>query len=76
MPKLNPQQYVKRHTENVKANERKLKVANEIMEKKKDIIPRRGGRKTKKELQIEERMRDQASFLLFLEKEKDKEPTN
>lgn len=71
MVKLNPRDYVNKHLENVKANERRLKAANEIMEKKKQNPPR-GGRKTKKEREGEARMMDQAAFLLFLEKENQK----
>lgn len=79
---MNPLQYLKRQVENEKANQRRLRIANEIMEKRKDVsqnsgnnhsIGRRPGPKTKKEKAVEERMRDQAAFLLFIAKEKEKE---
>lgn len=72
MVKLNPRDYVNKHLENVKANERRLKVANEIMEKK-NTNPPKSGRKSKKERELDARMKDQAAFLLFLENEKSKE---
>lgn len=69
MPKLNPKAYLKKYEEDVKENKRRLKVATQVMEKTKPI-PRKSGRKTKKEKEVEDRMKDQAAFLLYLEKNK------
>lgn len=63
---MNPRAYIKRHDENEREKQRKLKV---VMESEKPKLPK-SGRKTKKQKEVEDRMKDQASFLLFLEKEK------
>jgi len=42
------------------------------MEKTKPV-PRKSGRKTKKEKEVEDRMKDQAAFLLYLEKAKEED---
>lgn len=72
MGKLNPRQYIKRHLEKEKANEKALRLAREDVEKKNNGF-KKSGRKSKKEREVEERMKDQAAFLLFLKKEKEVE---
>jgi len=79
MPKLNPQQYVKRLAENEKSMQRRLRVANEIVEKRKlsheesgGKTSRRRGPKSKKEKEVEARLKEQEDFLLFLAREKEK----
>lgn len=72
MPKLNPLAYIKRHDENVRATQKKLAV---VMESPQPKIPKTG-RKTKKEREVEARMKDQTAFLLFLEKEKKETESN
>jgi hypothetical protein len=74
MPKLNPKAYIKRYDETEKEKQRRLGIAKQAMDDKKNIAPK-SGRKTKKQREVEERMKDQASFLLFLEKEKKEEAT-
>lgn len=70
MPKLSPIAYLRQCEARENENKRKLRVASQIMEKAQHT-PRKSGRKTKKEREVEERMKDQAAFLLFLEKEKE-----
>jgi len=72
MGKMNPRAYIKRHDENVKENKKKLAI---VMESKDNKIPK-SGRKTKQEKEVEARMKQQAAFLLFLEKEKNKADTD
>jgi len=72
MPKLNPKAYIKRHDETVKQNQKKLAV---VMEIDKPNIPK-SGRKTKKQKEVEDRMKDQAAFLLFLKKEEENKPSS
>jgi hypothetical protein len=57
--------------EKEKTTQRNLKLAAETMEKKKVSFEKSGGRKTKKERDVENRMKDQEAFLLFLKKEKE-----
>jgi hypothetical protein len=72
MPKLNPRAYIKKCDAQERENKRKLQVAAQIMEKTKPV-PRKSGRKTKKEKEVEDRMKDQAAFLLYLEKAKEED---
>ena len=69
---MNPRAYIKRHDENVKENKKKIAIADASMEIKKETATK-GGRKSKHDKEVEERMKQQAAFLLFLEKEKTKE---
>ena len=41
---------------------------------KTNAAAKKSGRKTKKEREVEDRMKDQAAFLLFLEKNKGEDP--
>lgn len=70
MGKMNPRAYIKSHDEKAKAVQKKLSVNVENEGPK----PSKGGRKTKKQREVEERMKDQAAFLLFLKKEENNKP--
>ena len=66
---MNPRAYIKRHDENIKSNQKKIAIANSMEIDKSNT--KKSGRKTKQEKEVETRMKQQAAFLLFLEKEKD-----
>ena len=65
---MNPRAYIKRHDENIKEIKKKLAV---VVEPKDEKVSK-SGRKSKQEKEVETRMKQQAAFLLFLEKEKNK----
>lgn len=75
MGKMNPRAYIKRYDENVKSAQKQLQAGVNSMDKDHKKITK-SGRKTKKQIEVEHRQKEQASFLLFLEKEKNKEESS
>jgi len=67
---MNPRQYIKRYEEIEKEKRKRLN----IVEKQNQTLPKSGGRKTKKQRDLEDRMKDQKDFLLFLDKNKKLKP--
>lgn len=76
MGKLNPRQYLKKAEEEIKERERRYKVA---MKSSKATVDnkapkeRKRGRKTKAQIAMEDRMKQQNDFLLFLDDDEEKE---
>lgn len=62
---MNPRAYIKNYDEKVKAAQKKLSVNVES----EGVKSTKSGRKSKKQKETEDRMKDQAAFLLFLKKE-------